>query len=99
MRRALAKINKSLREQTQSDEVSHRSGAGDQDAAAADGSEEDSRTAIAQLNLLLPTGPLLQLERYLSPHLAQSPLRHEIVFVSGFDDQVAHPTAPHPPLT
>jgi hypothetical protein len=89
MRRALAKIQRNLREQTQSDDLLAFS----PNEPRAGGAEEETRSsamtiAITQLNLLLPSVPLYQLEQHLSPHLAPHSLLHETVFVSGFDNQV-----------
>lgn len=43
---------------------------------------------LSQLNDLIPSGSLSQLEQRLRPHVASNSLRNEVIFVSGFDDQV-----------
>jgi hypothetical protein len=111
LKRALSKIRRNLKEHTQGDGLNASAGStsegekGDQDqAGAGQGVARRKEQEIAeswdeelgQLSLLIPSAiPLSELERRLSPHVAPLSLRNEVIFVSGFDDQVLLLCSPH----
>lgn len=87
MKRAVAKIRRSITESTQIDH--------DEISTLHDPETKKEHTAnilleneISQLNDLIPELSLKELEQYLRPHIVPNSLHNEVIFVAGFDDQV-----------